>query len=168
FAGGFTLDLARAALGDALVTLAALAALVDHSLVQRVERGVGEPRFMLLEVVRLYALERLTMSGQEQATRQRWAEALLRLAEQAAQALHGPEQRAWLDRLDAERSNLNALLAWSLDSTITDRPDADVFRDIGARLVTAQVPFWWRRGYGSEGQRWVTAALARASGTTIQ
>jgi predicted ATPase len=83
FAGGFTLELARAALGAEVVTLDGLASLLDHSLVQRVESAGGEQRFRLLEVVRLYALERLTDSGRETAMRERWAQALLGLAEAA-------------------------------------------------------------------------------------
>jgi predicted ATPase/transcriptional regulator with XRE-family HTH domain len=166
FTGGFTLDLARAVLGAELVTLDALASLVDHSLVQRVEGAVGEQRFRLLEVVRLYALERLAASGRAAATRERWARVLLGLAEEAELELRGPAQGSWLARLDAERPNLNALLAWTLGESAPAPSDADVRPETGMRLVAALIPFWWRRGYAGEGQRWVAAAIAAAGAST--
>jgi len=160
FAGGFTLDLARAALSAELATLDALASLVDHSLVQRVEGAMDEQRFRLLEVVRLYALEQLAASGRALATRERWARALLGLAEAAERGLRGATQRSGLARLDAERPNLNALLAWTLDEPVPVPSNADARLEIGVRLVAALIPFWWRRGYAGEGQRWVAAAIA--------
>ena len=163
FAGGWTLDLARAALGPGLATLDALGALLDHSLIQRTHAAAGQQRFALLEVVRAYALERLAASGQEAQIRADWAEALLTLAERAEQDLRGPEQRAALDQLDAERANLSGLLAWALGDAARAQPDAQARVATGARLVSALIPFWWRRGYADEGQRWVTASLAAAS-----
>ena len=41
-----------------------LSALVDHSLVYRIERE-DEPRFTMLETIRAYGLERLRASGEE-------------------------------------------------------------------------------------------------------
>ena len=166
FTGGFTLDLARAVLGAELVTLDALASLVDHSLVQCVEDAVREQRFGLLEVVRLYALERLAASGREAATRERWARALLGLAEEAEPGLRGPAQGSWLARLDAERPNLNALLAWTLGESAPAPSDADARPETGVRLVAALIPFWWRRGYAGEGQRWVAAAITATPRTS--
>jgi tetratricopeptide (TPR) repeat protein len=168
FAGGFTLDLVRAAIGAELATFDALAALVDHSLVQRVESEAGELRFGLLEVVRLYALEHLAASEHEPAARQRWALALLDLAQQAERGLHGPQQSAWLARLDAERPNLNALLAWALGDLEPNQSDPEVRSEVGVLLVAALIPFWWRRGYTGEGQRWVAAATAANASTTAR
>jgi predicted ATPase/DNA-binding XRE family transcriptional regulator len=160
FAGGFTLELARGVLGDDLVTLDALASLVDHSLVQRIEDAGGEQRFGLLEIVRLYALEHLAASAQVATTRERWARVLLGLAEESERGLRGSAQARWLARLDAERPNLDALLAWTLDEPIVAPSDANARAEIGVRLVAVLIPFWWRRGYAGEGQRWVAAALA--------
>jgi non-specific serine/threonine protein kinase len=160
FAGGFTFDLARAALGSELVSLDTLASLIDHSLVQRAEDAPDEPRFRLLEVVRLYALEHLAASGRAPPARQRWAQALLELAEKAERGLHGPAQGSWLARLDTERPTLNALLTWALGAPTPEPTDVDTRSEIGARLVAALIPFWWRRGYMGEGQRWVAVAVA--------
>jgi len=169
FAGGCTLASTRDVLGAELATLDALAALIDHSLVQRVEVAEGEPRFALLEVVREYALKQLS-SGRIGALRERHAKTFLALAEAGALGLSGPEQGTWLGRLDAERANLGAALAWALgepgQAPIGNNgpPQPPTISSsavtIGARLAAALVPFWWRRGYAGEGQRWVAHALA--------
>jgi non-specific serine/threonine protein kinase len=160
FGGSWSLELARTALGD-LASLDALAVLVDHSLARTVDGTSGEQRFELLDVVRHYALERLAASDHAQATRERWARALLELAEEAAQGLRGPEQARWLARLDDERPNLSALLAWALDGS-PEHLEANPLVATGVRLVAALIPYWWRRGAAGEGRRWVDAALAAA------
>jgi len=164
FAGGWTPNLARAALGPELATLDALAALLDHSLVQRVRTAADEQRFALPEVVRAYALEHLAASGSEAQIRAGWAGALLELAERAGRHLRGPEQRAALDQLDAEYTNLSALLVWALGGAARGQPEAPARAALGVRLVSTLAPFWWRRGHAGEGQGWVAAALAAAPG----
>jgi tetratricopeptide (TPR) repeat protein len=174
FAGGLRLGAAQMVLGTAHATLDSLAALVEHSLVGRMERGEGEQRFVLLEVVREYALDRLAAIGQVDAVRQRHARMFVAYAEQAEIGLRGPEQRAWLARLDSERMNLAAALAWALadrlpipasvDGTHFIRPNAE----IAVRLVCALVSYWWRRGYAGEGHRWVTLALAATGEIDLQ
>src|SRR5215213_7952186 len=73
FVGGCALEVAEAvcnAEGDLPWTVVdGLAALLDKSLL-RLETGVdGEPRFVMLETIRAYALERLAASGEERAIR---------------------------------------------------------------------------------------------------
>ncbi len=46
-----------------------MASLVDKSLVQQIEHPGGESRFVLLDTVREYGLERLAASGEEHATK---------------------------------------------------------------------------------------------------
>jgi predicted ATPase/DNA-binding XRE family transcriptional regulator len=157
FAGSWSLDLARAALGAELVTLDTVGALVDHSLVRRVDGDGGEPRFELLDVVRRFALERLAETDGEAALRERWALALLALAEEASGELRGPAQANWLALLDVEQPNMDALIDWALNGTAEGE-----HATVGVRLVAALVPFWWRRGSVGKARRWVEAALAAA------
>ena len=79
------------------------------------EHAAGdEPRLGMLETIREYALERLAARGDGEAVRRRHAAFYLVLAEEAEPGLLGPQQREWLERLDAERDNIRAALSWAL------------------------------------------------------
>ena len=156
FAGGCTLAAARAVCAapagtDPLRTdlLDGLGALVDHSLVHQREED-GEPRFGMLHVVREYALTRLQTSGEAETLRRDHAVHMAALAERAEPELSGPEQGAWLNRLERERDNLRAALAWA-----TERSEAET----GLRLVGALGRFWLARGHLREGRAWAEGLL---------
>jgi predicted ATPase len=101
FIGGCTLQAIEAicaAPGDgegAGQVLDNVASLLDKSLLQRTEQGEDEPRLGMLETIREYALERLTASGEAEATRQAHAVYYLALAEEAKAELSGPQQAVW-------------------------------------------------------------------------
>jgi len=61
-----------------------MASMVDKSLVQQVERGKGESRFVMLETLREYALEKLEVSGEAALTKRAHAAYYLVLAEENA------------------------------------------------------------------------------------
>ena len=128
-----------------------LASLIDKSLVQVEEPG-GEARYRLLETLREYALEHLAASGEAATIRRRHATYYLALA---AQAEYGPEQAAWLARLQPEHDNLRAALRWLLD---------EGEGEAGLRLAVALYPFWQLRGHWSEAREWLGAALAQSAG----
>jgi len=131
FAGGFTLHLAQqvaadadgeADLGeespalDAWGVLDALGALIDKSLV--VADGADPPRYRLLEVTRVYALERLAEAGEDNRLSARHAHALWRLFTDVEAAkneqTHGALSMAeFLQRLAPEVDNLRAARAWA-------------------------------------------------------
>ncbi|MBI3961281.1 MAG: adenylate/guanylate cyclase domain-containing protein [Deinococcus sp.] len=102
FRGGWTLEAAEAVCAGGVVAAAdgldLLAQLVQKSLVEMEERQ-GEPRYRLLETVRLYSQEKLEASGEAKAWRWRQAGFFLALAEQAEPELTGPQQQQWLERL---------------------------------------------------------------------
>jgi predicted ATPase/class 3 adenylate cyclase len=156
FVGGATLEAAEAvclapkgAPRLDLDLLDGLGALIDESLLQQREEE-GEPRFGMLNVIREYALEQLAASGEEDALRATHALYLLGLAEQAEPALRGPQQHAWLQRLEREQDNLRAALAW-----FHDRGDGAR----GLRLAVALCRFWHLGGYQSDLRRWLPAML---------
>jgi tetratricopeptide (TPR) repeat protein len=103
--------------------------------------------------VRQYALEHLAESGNELAARARHLGFCVALAEQARPQLAGPEQGAWLARLDIERENLLAAHASAA------RAPGGV--ELGLRLVFALRPYWLSRGLLMLGHRITVEALAR-------
>ena len=108
----------------------------------------------MLETIRAYAQERLTASAETAAARDAHAAYFLALAEAAEPRLHGPEQLAWLERLETEHDNLRAALAWTLERGENET---------ALRLTGALGEFWRVRGHLSEGRSWLDRALA--SGT---
>src|SRR5262249_40168660 len=91
-----------------------MSSLVDNSLLQQVETADGDARFMMLETIREYALERLIATGERAPLRQQHAGYYLHLAEQAEPELERQQQDIWLERLEREHDNLLAALdaAW--------------------------------------------------------
>jgi predicted ATPase/transcriptional regulator with XRE-family HTH domain len=132
--------------------LAELAILIDHSLLLQVDGEKGEPRFVMLETLHEYALERLRACDELDIGRKRHAEYYLSLAETAEIKYRGPEQKIWLRRIDAEQNNLRAAFFWSSTN------EAGV--EIGLRLLVALCMFWLGLGRSEEGRAWVEKMLA--------
>jgi predicted ATPase/DNA-binding CsgD family transcriptional regulator len=160
FVGGCTLVAAEAvckAEGDlSIEVLDGLAALLDKSLLKREEGAAGEPRFMMLETIREYALERQAVSRRAETLRKQHAEYYLTLAEGSEQHVYGPEHGAWQHQLDTERDNLRAALAWSLSL------QGDL--EIGLQLAGSLWYGWSPRGFDAEVCSWIEAALKRSEG----
>jgi predicted ATPase/class 3 adenylate cyclase len=156
FSGGCALEAVEAIcdpVGDLFVdVLEGLSSLLDKSLLRQEEMVEEEPRFVMLETIREYARERLELSGEAEEIRRLHAEYFLALAEQGASEQQGPEEAAWLERLDLEHDNMRAALSWMLESEEAEP---------GLRLSGALWQFWDMRGYYGEGRRWLEEALAK-------
>ncbi|HWZ74421.1 MAG TPA: tetratricopeptide repeat protein [Casimicrobiaceae bacterium] len=154
FAGGWTLDAAEAVGAGGEVNTAdvvdLLSQLVEQSLVAVT---AGAERYGLLDTLRDYALEKLRASGEEEATRTRHLNSCVALAEAAGPQLVGPQQGAWLTRLDAERENILAAHAWC--------DYANDGAELGLRLVHSIKHYWVYRGQLSLSHRATVEALAR-------
>jgi tetratricopeptide (TPR) repeat protein len=131
---------------------------MDKSLLRQEDGPDGEPRFVMLETVSEYALERLEQSGEAEAIRQRHASYFLALAEAAELHRYTPKQSQWLLRLDADHDNMRAALAWSQTPAASS--------DIGARLVGALQWYWYIRRYKREGRAWFERVLQQTSSAT--
>jgi predicted ATPase/DNA-binding SARP family transcriptional activator/DNA-binding NarL/FixJ family response regulator len=156
FAGGWTLEAAEAVgAGDTKQgdVLDLLSRLVEKSLV--VAEAQDVVRYRMLEPVRQYARERFEESGEVEAIQRRHAEFFLALAEEAEPEVEGPQQAAWLERLEAEHDNLRTALSWSLEQGEE--------AGLGLRVGEALGQFWYLRGYFGEGRRWLEEVLAKAS-----
>jgi predicted ATPase/DNA-binding CsgD family transcriptional regulator len=127
-----------------------LASLIDKSLLRQVEQAHGDHRFVMLETIREYALERLVANGEAEIVQRRHCDYFLQFAETSKAALRHSQQGLWLTRLEADHDNARAALGWALG-----RGDVEV----AARLVCALCPFWWIHSYLSEGWQWITQIL---------
>jgi predicted ATPase/DNA-binding CsgD family transcriptional regulator len=129
--------------------------LVDHSLLQ-VDREVdGETRFRMLEPIREFALDRLSLPELREL-RDRHLGHYLGLAEAEQAHERGADQRAWIRRLVADKDNIRAALAHAHE-------ERDAVRAL--RLAGAlERRFWLASGDLDleEGRRWLDAALAVA------
>ena len=133
-------------------TMAALATLIDHSLLLRVEGDDGAPRFMMLETLREYALERLQACDELNFGRKRFGAYYLSLAERCEVRYHGPAQKLGLKQIETEQDNLRAVLLWSS----THEHDLEV----GLKLLNLLCLFWLGLGHAEEGRAWVEKMLA--------
>lgn len=152
FVGGFTLDAAEVVgySADSPPVLDGVEALLDQSLVRQSVTPEGELRYLILETLREYGMEQLEAHAEIEAALRAHAAYFLALAEH-------PERIPrvdWLNRLEADRGNLRAALAW-LETN--DEPE------LLLRLVAALGNFWDVRGPVGLGVRWLDRALALSS-----
>jgi predicted ATPase len=163
FAGGCTLKTAQAVVSErsSLTTddwlpatdmLGGMLSLVGNSLLGQAKQADGSVRFVMLKTIRNYALERLVESGEAETIRRQHALFFLELAEESELNLRGAAQSMWLDRLETEHDNLRAALTWAIES-------GDVQTSL--QLAGTLFPFWYTRGYLSEGRRWLEVVLVR-------
>jgi non-specific serine/threonine protein kinase len=165
FTGGFTLEAAETVAGGrwpvaveekishpATEVLDLVMSLADKSLLAQKERADGSARFRMLEVVREYALDALTLSGESEAARRNHAAYFLALGEEAEPHLQAGQSSEWLDRLEEEHDNLRAAMHWALEQEVAT----------AARLAGAIRTFWTVHGHLTEGSGRLRAALERA------
>ncbi len=166
FVGGCTLEAIEAISttpGDKTAEiLNRVASLIDKSLLQQVEQKGNEPRLLLLETIREYALEQLVANGEVETTRQAQAEYYLRLAEDTEVKFGGPEQTTWLERLESEHDNLRAVMQWLLEKG--EREDSARAIEMVLRLGATLRQFWGLHDYSLEALNFLERALARSQG----
>jgi len=154
FARGSNLEQAETVCGPApelgIDVLTGLDEIADQSLLRRMP-DFDEPRLLMLQVIREYAMDLLQASGEEDLIRDRHAAAFQALAESAAPHLFGADQKEWLDRLEIDHDNFRAAFDWSLS-----RGDAKRALCLGAAFWR----FWQMRGHLREGRARLDAVLA--------
>jgi tetratricopeptide (TPR) repeat protein len=106
----------------------------------------------MLATIQEYGLEKLADAGEGAAARRVHAAHFLELAERAWPAFRQRTgQEPWMDRLETERANLRAALAWLDESGNA----ASLLRLTGALSW-----FWYIRGPLGEGRSWLERAIA--------
>jgi predicted ATPase/class 3 adenylate cyclase len=144
FVGAFSVDAAEQI---AQVSVDALATLVDFSLL----KAVGGDRFLMLETIREYAVERLAESDDDDETRRRHAEFFAALA-QNAYVGRVEDEAAWSTRLELDHDDLRLALDWL---AVRD-PEGEL------EVAGALGWFWLTHSHLEEGARRLAHALEDA------
>jgi len=201
FSGGCSLEAAEALMQHVTagqddipvvdMPLDMLTRLVDNNLlVYRADEN-EQGRFSMLETLREYALERLKAQGEYVLMCDWHACYYLKEAEEGELGLRGPQQMAWLRRLERERDNFRAALEWALQraregesvqvlpsfaravahgkevagSKILSRHGFPVTGicslELALRLAAALRHFWEWQGNMNEARHWLDAVLAQ-------
>jgi predicted ATPase len=158
YAGGFSLEGAESvnlevngAESDGLELLTALR---DQSLIRYVETSLNEPRYMMLETIREYALEKLREAGEYKLVKDHHVKWYSNCAQEASGRFNGSDAREWLDRVELDQDNFRAALNWCQKSDN---------KETGLRLCNALWRFWVIRGYMQEGITQITTHLEGAA-----
>jgi predicted ATPase/transcriptional regulator with XRE-family HTH domain/tetratricopeptide (TPR) repeat protein len=158
FVGGCTIAAAEAVAG-AETTAAVLGALLDKSLLRQTDGADGEPRLLMLETVREYALEQLDASGETELAADRHAAFVQGWLEVAARELRGAREAVWFKLIQAEHDNVRAVF-----SRLVTRADHEGLAHIGAALWH----FWWLGGHWREGRAWMEQIRERLNAVSAQ
>ena len=152
FHGGWTLEAAEALLGAEALEI--LAELQERSLVLIVkslsENETDSVRYRMLEPLREFGREKLSVSGEEEEAQKSHALCFLDFAERAREKLRSSEEKCWLSRLRNELENLRDAIHW----TERNQPQ------IALRFVAALTRYWELAGAFVEGCRCGTRILA--------
>lgn len=130
--------------------------LIHSSLLVESTVADGDLRFSMLETIREYAMERLIESGEADDMRRRLAEYYLAFIERAEIELRTSDQVRWAERLEVERNNTRAVLAWCRERDV----------QMGVRLCGSIWRFWEMRNLMGEGRVWLEAFLADSPSET--
>ncbi len=148
FRGGATLEAIQAVCGagDGSVD-DVVDALLDHNLlVVHVDAG-GDRRFGMLESVWAYAAQRLNRAADLQ---HQHAQYFCAMVQNIECQLRGPQQKALLDRLEADHDNLRAALRWGIHNDAT----------LAHQLSASMSELWIVRGHATEAQDFMGRILA--------
>jgi predicted ATPase/DNA-binding CsgD family transcriptional regulator len=165
---GWSLEMAEQVCADDLVPAAAIldtvAALVDKSLVVREPEVLGQARFRMLDTIREYAAEKLTLAGETAAVQHRFRDHTLSVAERNFAVGMALVPAPWQDRVDVfRRYDVDAGNVWLVLGACL--VDGEV--EAGLRICTAVRPCMLVRGEYAVGCEWLDAFLARPEAAVV-
>ena len=152
FRGGASLAAIEAITADLLQDIEALdllQALLDKSLLQRVEDESECSRYLMLETIHEFAIRELFASGRDAFWRDRHARHFSSWVQEGSRHYCTDDEVTWLAKLEQEQDNLRTALAWSLKHN----------SELAGRIAKVMWWFWWSRGYVSEGRQWTRQVL---------
>jgi predicted ATPase/DNA-binding CsgD family transcriptional regulator len=159
FAGGCAEKDVEAICGERLnlAVTVGLESLLNKHLIKQELAPDGDRRFLMLETMREYALEKLTERGEQPAIAERHARYFINKAAEANVWLESHES-SWLDWLETQHNNLRATLEWTLTH--------DLSGQMSLELIASLARFWELHGYFSEARAWLSKALNLADTST--
>ncbi|MFN8444816.1 MAG: tetratricopeptide repeat protein [Caldilineaceae bacterium] len=110
-----------------------------------------EPRYLLLEMLREYALEQLQVHNEVPKTKAKHVAYCLQLVEHSDPMVRSAEFGSWLHHLEREHNNLRAALTWTI---------AQQDGTMALRLCSMLDWFWAWHGHSQEGKRWLEQSFA--------
>ena len=147
-----------ASLNDQTVSvLDVVTSLIDKNLLRQTSQDGEEVRLMMLETIREFGLELLTITGEMATAREAHATYYLSLAEEAARGYNSPQLAEWLEQLELEHDNLRTTMEWSIDPI-----QSGSHIEMAYRLGGALKEFWYVRGFHSEARAFLERVLARS------
>ena len=155
--GLFSIDAAAAVLSGrdwtstaADEALAAVAGLIDKSLVLRDDATLSGPLYRMLETVRAYSAIQLAASGESDDAMEGLTRYCAIEAARAMEGTMGPAQVEWLDRVRDDLASYRVVLARLIEQVRSTEA-----ADIAWHLVF----FWLIRWHAAEGLRWYEQIL---------
>ncbi len=151
FSGGWTLDAAEEICSDGKIKKERLFEVLN----KLTEKSIiifesGNERYRILETLRQYGEEKLKGSNEAAEILSAHLNYFTRFAEMGEPKLNGRGVHIWLEKLEAEHSNLQSAIESSVRSGNIEA---------GARLAGALGSFWNLRGYYSTGYRLLDSVL---------
>ena len=162
FVGGCTLEaveqMYRALGGESALVLDGVTSLLDKHLVYQERLEGNEPRFGMLETIREYGLEYLSLSGELEQAQHAHAQYYLDYAEEATAHLLGAEQEQWFIGLERAHDNVRAALRW-----LIKREETGESVEMALRVAGKLRWFWSARGHMSEGRAFLEKVLSKSA-----
>ncbi len=141
-----------------------ITALADKSLIEMGSEVLGQARYRLLETIRQYAADCLTLAGEAEAFRSRRRDFSVAEAEQSVAIGMGVVPASWTARADTfRRFDAEAGNVYEVLSECLARGDAET----GLRLCRAMAPVMIVRGNLSHGAGWMEAFLRLEAAATV-
>ncbi|MCQ8835216.1 SpoIIE family protein phosphatase [Streptomyces malaysiensis] len=158
FAGSFDLSAAEKICGDDKLPrdalLKALIGLVGKSILTRENDNSGG-RYRILEAVRQYGHEKLLERRDDQMQNRRHRDYYLNLAERFDAQFFGPDEAAWLRRMETEHANQRKAMEFCFHEPGEARS--------GLKIAGTLWYYWLTRGALQEGWHWLNQGLAMDS-----
>lgn len=163
FAGSFSLEAAEALLRSVLEpesiqrvsldldVMDGVFALVDQSLLRRIDTHGEDVRYLMLETIREFARDELEKSEDWHPARRAFAFYFAELVRTTNAKIKGPDAARWLRRVDQELTHIRA----AIEILIDEREKA-----LASEFVAGSSNWWAGRFSLPEMQVWVTRAMA--------